>query len=111
MSVVAACLPTLAPLFKGGRDPASMIRSVQSKLSLRSISSRMSARGREASPTSREHENEDAKYAWLQLNLNVNHSNDIAFERNAELDRIRTAQPVSNGIFVQKSLKSESDPV
>jgi hypothetical protein len=35
-SIIAACLPTYGPLFRGGRTAESMIRSVRSVLSLRS---------------------------------------------------------------------------
>jgi len=38
-SIIAACLPTLGPLFKGKRSLGSIIRSIRSALSVRSQSS------------------------------------------------------------------------
>lgn len=38
-SIIAACLPCYGPLFRGGRIPGSLVRSVRSLFSLRSQSS------------------------------------------------------------------------
>lgn len=38
-SIIAACLPCYGPLFRGGRKPESLVRSIRSLLSLRSQSS------------------------------------------------------------------------
>lgn len=44
-SVIAACLPTFGPLFRDGRSPGSIIRSIRSVLSFRSQSSNSSSSG------------------------------------------------------------------
>lgn len=38
--MVAACLPTLGPLVRGGRDPRSLVNSIRSIFSVHSDSSR-----------------------------------------------------------------------
>lgn len=111
MSIVAACLPTLASLFRHTRDPASMIRSVRSALSLRSTSSRLSGKGSKTSNTEREQENKDAKHAWLELNSNSSHSHKIAYKRDVESNSLEDTRKDVNEIYVQKSLDFRSESV
>ncbi len=111
MSIVAACLPTLAPLFRGGRDPAFIIQSVLSVFSLRSVSSKTSGNGSDSSKNGIEQENRDARNAWVQLNSDTTRSNFITYERGVELDSIQNAQRPSNGIVVQEVLRSDVETV
>ena len=111
MSIVAACLPTLASLFRDVRDLASMIRSVRSALSLRSTSSRSSGKGSKTSNTEREQENKDAKHAWLELNSNSSASHKIAYRRDVESNSLEDTRKEVDGIHVQKSLDFRSEPI
>ncbi len=111
MSIVAACLPTLAPLFRGGRDPASIIQSVLFVFSLHSVSSKTSGNGDNSSKAGIEQENRDARNAWVQLNSDTTRSNFATYERGFELDSIRNAQKPSNGIFVQEVLRTDVETV
>lgn len=50
-SIIAACLPCYGPLFKGGRKPESLIRSVRSVFSLRSRNSSKYSQTRDTTVT------------------------------------------------------------
>ena len=100
MSIVAACLPTLTPLFHGGRDPASIIRSVRSILSLRSLSSQTREKKISPSNTSLERENKDARHTWLQLDSDASQSNNINYEHGVELENIHDDRRIYDGIAV-----------
>lgn len=75
LSMVAACLPTLAPLLRGGRDTGSIVRSIQSILSLSSASSGKSPKQSEdrkyRSSAGGWVEVQASKHAWQKLNTNT----------------------------------------
>ena len=105
MSIIAACLPTLAPLFRGGGDPAPTKRRVQSILSLRRFSSsKKSMKGSNASKSSTQRE---ARHAWLQQNSDNSRSNNITYERGTQLEDIKS----SDGVAVHRSLDTQIESV
>ncbi|MCJ1391625.1 hypothetical protein MMC18_004490 [Xylographa bjoerkii] len=110
MSIVAACLPTLAPVFKGGRDLGSIVRSVRSVFSLRTIDSQkdqIRSKGSKESKGSNTQETREAKRAWQKLNTGTSPSNHIAGGSEVELDEIRPLYDPASGITVQTTLTSE----
>ena len=111
MSIVAACLPTLAPLFQGGRDPASIIRSVRSIFSLRSASSKTRGQGSDVSKVSVDRENKETSRPWLKLDSDTKYSNNITHEQGIELDNVQNGRLASNGIAVQNVLRTEIETV
>ena len=111
MSIIAACLPTLAPLFRGGRDPASIVRSVRSILSLRSMSSRQEKYRSSASKDTSREDIKNAKSAWRQLNSSPAHSNDIVHNESTALVDLESQPRLSEAIVVQKSFTNEVERV
>lgn len=113
MSITAACLPTLAPLFRGGRDASSLIRSVKSVLSIFSTLSfsKKSERGSASNKNPADQDSQGAKREWLQLSSKLGRSDNISYQCEVTLDESRTAGQQLHGIVVQKSLQSVSDSV
>ena len=100
MSIVAACLPTLAPLFRGGRDPASTVLGVRSILSLRSMSPRQEKDRSNASKNTSREEIKNAKSAWRQLNSSQAQSNDIVHNESTALVDLESQPRLSEANFV-----------
>ena len=111
MSIIAACLPTLAPLFRGGRDPASIVRSVRSIFSLRSISSRQEKDRSDASNNTGRDKIKNAKSAWRQLNSSQAHSNDVVHDESTALVDLESQPPRLDAIVVQKTFTNEVERV
>ncbi|KAL8852118.1 MAG: hypothetical protein Q9221_002941 [Calogaya cf. arnoldii] len=105
-SIVAACLPTLAPLFRGNRRLDSIIRSVRSMLSLRSNLSKSSSDGDGSSRNGRSDNN-----AWRELTANPNHENNIFRSNDLSPEDKRELMTNAHSIQVQKSFRSEVDGV
>ena len=112
MSIVAACLPTLAPLFRDGRDPASVIRTVRSIFFLRGNSP-----GQKKDPigppgkNSSRREVKLAKDSWRKLNPGQGHSNDVVYNESVPLDDLNSQSPPSDAIVVQKSFTNAVEMV
>lgn len=111
-SIVAACLPTLAPLIRGGRDPRSIVYSIRSFLSVRSS---YSPKGEDRSHASNAREWDDAKYAkhaWRKLHTSAASSNTNAVHNEGiALDDIGIQSRPADAIFVQKSYTNNVDTI
>ncbi|KAL8919491.1 MAG: hypothetical protein Q9208_006776 [Pyrenodesmia sp. 3 TL-2023] len=103
-SIVAACLPTLAPLFRGNGRLDSLIRSVRSLLSLRSDASKGSSDTDGSSRNDRPNGN-----AWRELTSNPNHKTYVSKGEDLNPEDKRELLTNSRSIQVQTSLRSEVD--
>ena len=111
MSVVAACLPTFGPLYQHVGSPASMIRSLRSLLSISSISSKTTGKGDTTLNGSTELESKDSRSAWLRLQSDGAHRNNISYDPDVEWDGMREGQQIPRGVLVQKSVESSVERV
>ena len=111
MSVVAACLPTFGPLYQHARSPGSMIKSLRSLLSPSSISSKTTGKGDTTLNGSTELESRDSRSAWLRLQSDGAHKNNISYDPDVEWDGMREGQPIPRGVLVQKSVESSIERV
>jgi len=94
MSIIAACLPTLAPLFRNIRDVASLIASVRSALSLQSLSSGRANRSNGQSST-KDTQITDTNKPWQKLGSvpGTSCDNIVEHDINVELDIIHNTPP------------------
>ena len=107
MSVVAACLPVLGPLYKSAKSPASMMRNLWSSLSLQSLSLRKTVREDATTNENIELDNKDSRSAWLRLTSNDGPKSDISYDPVMYQGDIRVGQPTAHGILVHESLESK----
>lgn len=74
-SIFCACLPTLGPLFRGGRTPESLVNSVRSYFSNRSRSTIDRSKERKSSGDTDSQSNKDLtaeEKAWTSKDSSVN---------------------------------------
>lgn len=105
-SILAACLPTLAPLFRGNRQLDSLIRSIRSMLSLQSDASKRTF-DRDG-PIRNDHPNDNP---WRELTSNPNHKTYVSKGGDLNPEDKRELLTNARSIQVQTSLRSEVDVV
>ena len=115
-SMVAACLPTLAPLIRRGRDPGSIVPSIQSILPLGSSSSKKSPKQSEdqkyRSSAGGWVEFQNSKHDWQRLNTNTASSRTHAMHNEGiALTDLERQQRPADAIIVQKSFSNNFDRI
>ncbi|MCJ1246110.1 hypothetical protein MMC30_003315 [Trapelia coarctata] len=101
-SIICACLPTLGPLFKGGRTPESLVNSLRSYFSNRSRSSVGGSKDRKNSDDTNSASDKNLsaeKRSWMAKDSTVN-STAVAAVRT-DLKAQRELSPLPQGINVK----------
>ncbi|KAL8915975.1 MAG: hypothetical protein Q9172_006534 [Xanthocarpia lactea] len=85
-SIIAACLPTLAPLFRGNWQLDTIVRSARSMLSLRSKSSKISTYQEKPNGNKQPDHQAASRDAWLELSSNPSYSNFVCGGKNLDVE-------------------------
>ncbi|MCJ1285829.1 hypothetical protein MMC26_005170 [Xylographa opegraphella] len=107
-SIVAACLPTLAPFVRGRRDLASIIRSVRSILSLNSRHSSRSETQNKPNPTGDERDTRHGKNAWQKLSVPNDSTKNLTSAADVELGDMPATPLAPRSIMVETMVESRS---
>ena len=112
-SIIAACLPTLGPLFREGRSPESLVSSILSKISSRNVSkSRFSTKQQihSGSNDSRGFDSAEAKQQWQNMQNKMPNINSRPAVSTADVEKGRTPSSfvIDHGISVERSFGAES---
>ena len=82
------------------------MKSLRYLLSISSISSKTTGKGGTTLNGSTEPESKDSRSAWLRLQSDGAHKNNISYDPDGEWDGMRQGQPIPWGVLVQKSVES-----
>ena len=102
-SLVAACLPTLAPLLKNGRGLSTRLHRLMSLFSVRDSWRKNLRSGRTEGTRDNSPEYKSAKMAWQKLHSGGDHTTEIARGGDVALANVEPGSP--NAINVQSSVK------
>ena len=104
-SLVAACLPTLAPLLKNGRGLSTTLHRLMSLFSVRDSWHKNLRSGRREDTRDNSPKHNSARMAWQKLHSGGSHTTEIALGSDVAFANVEPGS--ANAINVQSSVKME----